>query len=61
MLHEENSSRDLVWIEGPNVEAWGCSECAWVFNPSGPPSDGSLDLACTGPRCRPIWSGFAAK
>ena len=43
MLHKENSSRELVWIEGQNVEGWGCSECAWVFNPSGPRADESLD------------------
>jgi rubredoxin len=44
MLHQENSSRELVWIEGQNVEGWGCSECSWVFNPSGPPAAGeSLD------------------
>jgi len=43
MLHQENSSRELVWIEGQNVERWGCSECAWVFNPSGPPADELLD------------------
>jgi hypothetical protein len=43
MLREENSSRELVWNEGQNVEGWGCSECAWVFNPSGPRADESLD------------------
>jgi hypothetical protein len=44
MLHdEESSSRELVWIEGQNVEGWGCSECAWVFNRFGPPADESLD------------------
>ncbi len=44
MLHQENSSRELVWIEGQIVEGWGCSECSWVFNPSGPPAAGeSLD------------------
>jgi hypothetical protein len=34
---EENLSRKLVRVEGQSFEGWGCSECAWVFNPSGPP------------------------
>jgi hypothetical protein len=32
----ESSPRKLVWVEGRGVAGWGCSECAWVFNPSGP-------------------------
>jgi hypothetical protein len=45
MLHEgeESSSRKLVRVEGRSFEGWGCSECAWVFNPSGPPTGNSLD------------------
>jgi rubredoxin len=39
----EGSSRKLVWVEGQSFEGWGCSECAWVFNPSGPPTGDSLD------------------
>jgi hypothetical protein len=35
--------RKLVWIEGPLSWGWGCSECAWVFNPSGAPIGNSLD------------------
>ena len=31
-------SRTLIWIEGPRFRGWGCSECGWIFNPSGPPS-----------------------
>jgi len=30
--------RELVWIDQPRFRGWGCSECGWVFNPSGPPS-----------------------
>jgi hypothetical protein len=26
-------SRHLVWIEGDGFGGWGCSQCAWVFNP----------------------------
>jgi hypothetical protein len=45
MLHkgQEISSRKLVRVEGQNFRGWGCSECAWVFNPSGPPTGDSLD------------------
>jgi hypothetical protein len=35
--------RKLVWIEEQRFSGWGCSECAWVFNPSGPPTGDSLD------------------
>lgn len=31
------SSRKLVTVEGQGDNGWeGCSECAWVFIPSGP-------------------------
>jgi rubredoxin len=45
MLHEgeESSSRKLVRVEGQSFRGWGCSECAWVFNPSGPPVGESID------------------
>jgi hypothetical protein len=36
-------SRKLAWIEQPHFRGFGCSECAWVFNPSGPPSGKSFD------------------
>jgi hypothetical protein len=32
----------MVWIEQPHLHGFGCSECAWVFKPSGP-LGGSLD------------------
>ena len=35
--------RKLVWIEQQRFRGWGCSECAWVFNPSGPPIGKSFD------------------
>jgi hypothetical protein len=35
--------RKLVWIEGQRFMGWGCSECAWAFNPSGIPIGDSLD------------------
>jgi hypothetical protein len=45
MLHEgqEGLSRKLVWGERQNFKGWGCSECAWVFNPTGPPIGKSVD------------------
>jgi hypothetical protein len=27
--------RQRVWIENTNFEGFGCSECNWVFKPSG--------------------------
>jgi hypothetical protein len=35
--------RKLVWIEKENLLGWGCSECAWVCDLSGPPIGNSLD------------------
>src|SRR5713226_616497 len=35
--------RKLVWIEEDRFRGWGCSECAWVFNPSGAPTGKSLE------------------
>ena len=29
-------ARNLVWIEGIHFKGFGCSGCAWVFNPSDP-------------------------
>jgi hypothetical protein len=34
--------RKLVWIDELRFRGWGCSECAWVFNPSGSPIGISL-------------------
>jgi hypothetical protein len=35
--------RKLAWIEEHRFQGWGCSECAWVFNPSGGPIGKSID------------------
>jgi hypothetical protein len=35
--------RKLVWIVEERFWGWGCSECAWVFNPSGSPTGKSLE------------------
>ena len=34
--------RMLIWIKEPCFLGFGCSECAWAFNPSGPPNGNSL-------------------
>ena len=34
--------RQLIWIQEPHFLGWGCSECAWVFSPAGPPIGNSL-------------------
>jgi hypothetical protein len=36
-------SRELVWVEQQGLRCWGCSECAWVFNPSGAPTGKSFN------------------
>jgi hypothetical protein len=34
----------MVWIEQPDFHGFGCSECAWVFDPpSGTPTGKSFD------------------
>lgn len=35
--------RKLIWMGEPHFLGWGCSECAWVFNPLGPPSGESIE------------------
>ena len=30
--------RELVWMDQPRFRGWGCSQCAWVFNPPGAPT-----------------------
>jgi hypothetical protein len=37
--------RALVWIEEDSFLGWGCSECAWVFSPSGALTGKSFDEA----------------
>ena len=34
--------RKLMWVEDRHFHGWRCSECAWVFNASGPPEGHSL-------------------
>jgi hypothetical protein len=35
--------RTHIRIDEPWFQGFGCSECAWVFKPSGPPAGNSLD------------------
>jgi hypothetical protein len=35
-------SRKLVWIEHKHFRGFGCSECEWQFEPSGPLSGASF-------------------
>jgi hypothetical protein len=41
----EATHRKLVWVwlARLNFGVWTCSECAWVFNPLGPPIGDSLE------------------
>jgi rubredoxin len=36
--------RKMVWMDQPRFRGWGCSQCAWVFNPPGPPLGKTFDL-----------------
>jgi hypothetical protein len=38
----EATRRTMIWIEGSRFQGSGCSECAWMFRPSGPPIGDSL-------------------
>jgi hypothetical protein len=35
--------KKMIWVKVAHHEGWACSECAWIFNPSGPPVGLSLD------------------
>jgi hypothetical protein len=35
--------RNLVWLQNQNFQGFGCSECNWVFKPSGALVGKSLD------------------
>ncbi len=35
--------RKMTWVKDASHEGWACSECAWIFNPSGPPQGVSLE------------------
>ena len=37
------ATREMVWIDKERFRGWGCSECGWVFNPSGAPTGKSFD------------------
>ena len=38
----ESRLRTLIWISDPHFHGPGCSQCAWLFRPSGPPIGNSL-------------------
>jgi hypothetical protein len=35
--------REMVWVRGERFMGRACSECAWVFSPSGSPVGTSLE------------------
>jgi hypothetical protein len=57
--NQERLSRKLVWVEGESIGGWGCSECAWAFNPSVPPPAETLDELTRKLQPR-LWEEFAA-
>ena len=34
--------REMVWAVKELFRGWICSECAWKFNPSGPPAGNTI-------------------
>ena len=34
-------AREMIQVK--RIEGWGCSDCAWVFIPSGPPLGNTMD------------------
>jgi len=43
VCHMAVMRRQLVWVERKNFQSWICTECAWVFKPSGTITGRSLD------------------
>jgi len=39
----EPKRRKMVWTERPNFQGWACTECAWIFNPTGALVGESID------------------
>ncbi len=35
--------KTMIWMKSAQFEGWTCSDCAWIFNPSGPPVGNSLE------------------
>ena len=35
--------RKMLWFTSVDRESWKCSDCSWVFHPSGPPLGDSLE------------------
>ncbi|HEV3220999.1 MAG TPA: hypothetical protein VGZ48_14620 [Candidatus Acidoferrales bacterium] len=36
-------NREMIWVEKDRFHGWGCSQCAWLFNPVGLPTGRSLN------------------
>jgi hypothetical protein len=34
--------RKMVWVESATKVGWTCSDCTWIFSPSGPPLGKSM-------------------
>jgi hypothetical protein len=35
--------RQIVYIRTESAQVWACSDCAWTFDPVGPPRGSSLE------------------
>jgi len=43
LIYNAAMLRELVWIDQSRFRGWGCSQCAWIFNPQGPPNGPTFD------------------
>ena len=34
--------RILIWVKSARVRGWGCSDCGWTFEGTGPPQGDSI-------------------
>src|ERR1700722_3249048 len=39
--YNPSMARQIIWVK--RIQGWGCSDCAWVFIPSGPPVGNTID------------------
>jgi hypothetical protein len=40
---KQSLMRQMIWIKTAGMNAWGCSQCVWLFNPSDPPRGSNLE------------------
>ena len=38
---QSGMDREIIWVK--RIERWGCSDCAWAYNPTGSPFGETID------------------